>query len=104
MGVDGSTRNGSPGGGNVMSASSTVILQFADSRGGGGVPAARLLRGERLAGDVLVSARPDPPPVAERPMTLANHKADVHTCHAECPCQTGGEPPSDFAEPERTGS
>lgn len=21
---------------------------------------------------------------------------DVHTCHAECPCQTGGEPPPDF--------
>lgn len=22
--------------------------------------------------------------------------SDVHTCHAECPCQTGGEPMSDF--------
>lgn len=21
---------------------------------------------------------------------------DVHTCHAECPCQTSGEPPKDF--------
>ena len=21
---------------------------------------------------------------------------DVHTCHAECPCQTGGEPTPDF--------
>lgn len=22
--------------------------------------------------------------------------ADVHTCHAECPCHTGGEPVPDF--------
>lgn len=23
-------------------------------------------------------------------------KDDVHTCHDECPCKTGGEPPTDF--------
>jgi hypothetical protein len=25
---------------------------------------------------------------------------DVHTCHSECPCQTGGEPTRDFAPAE----
>lgn len=25
---------------------------------------------------------------------------DVHTCHDECPCQTGGEPARDFAAAE----
>lgn len=27
---------------------------------------------------------------------------EVHTCHAECPCQTGGEPRPDFLPIERS--
>jgi hypothetical protein len=29
-------------------------------------------------------------------MTMSDK--NIHTCHAECPCQTGGEPVSDFVE------
>lgn len=28
-------------------------------------------------------------------------REDVHTCHAECPCQSGGEPRPDFIAAER---